>query len=587
MAPHHQADQKVKVASAKGGLPSRDVPERADRDGIDRSMRVRIAHVAAYGATLGGGLASVVNLLDWAARRGLGDVTVPEVVRLTFVDSIVEIVFRGLSIAFSWRGALALAIVAALWVWLRTQPLARTVVGIGVAVSAAWIAAVACTTAYLLDPTSGLLASLISLIPAALLVRRPWSVTAMVVAAAGLAFSTFSAQVVVALGQRATGYIITPLYGFLPPAVLSLSAAWWVSKYTPDYPLGFTRGLTRFWGLSAFCVCTTFSVALESIQLRARPPEPSGIRVLNESAYDVHLKGEPPALLWTNTKLIQVLDDVYGDTHRRYALDSVPNVERISSSFNGDFYVQGDYRIGWWGPVHDGHAIPHLPSAWLHEPDWLLAVSDGSGAAFVEDPITRRLLLISEYHSRYAVVDRDTSTTIATGILSDTMIPWWYATVDAAARVAYISTAIDDGRLYEFDLDSLRITRKASNVYLYETVIDSAAHLLWGARPLTGELLGVDTRTLDIRYRIPVESAVRDIQRDAETGELYTCSFMSGNVFRVDPQTQAASKIGWCGRVCRNLFLDSRHGALWVATADAVCRIPLLRSGGGVSPSPP
>src|SRR5262249_2715921 len=129
--------------------------------------------------------------------------------------------------------------------------------------------------------------------------------------------------------------------------------------------------------------------------------------------------------------------------------------------------------------------------------------------------------------------------------------------------------------------------RKAANLYLYETMLDPGAGLLWGTRPLTGEVIGVDTRTFAIRHRIPVEATVRDIQRDVGTGDLYTCSFLFGDVWRIDRRTLMPSKIGWCGRVCRNLFLDSPRQTLWVATADGICRIDLAaaRADDPASPS--
>src|SRR5262249_31727313 len=145
----------------------------------------------------------------------------------------------------------------------------------------------------------------------------------------------------------------------------------------------------------------------------------------------------------------------------------------------------------------------------------------------------------------------------------------------SAARIAYVSTGIEGGWLYEFNLDSLQITRRAPSLYVYETVLDPAARLLWGARPITGEVIAIDPRSLEIRQRIAVEPTIRDITIDPQSGDLFTCSFLSGNVFRVDRRTERATQIGWCGRLCRNLYFDVPRNVLWVATGDGVCRIAL------------
>lgn len=543
----------------------RDVAERPTGDPLVHPMTVRSADAAAGGACVGVGVGSLLNLLDWAARHGFGDVALPETLRLKLLGSFFRILFSGVQ-GVSWRGGAALVIVAALLVWRRARPIAAGACG---AVAGAWIAVMACASAYALDPAIGLVPAPAALVVAALLARsRTWSVTASLILTAGILVGFFCAENLLLVRPEVTGGI-NPLYGFVPPVVVAVVAALLVARRKPDDPMGFARRLTLLWGVSAVGLCVTFSVALEAFRVRIRPPEPSATRVVNEFAYDVRIEGEPPAVLWTNRKRVQVLENAYGNTHRRYSLDDAAGFsERFWSSLNGGFYIQGGRNIGWWNPVPGEQPIPTRPSSSFSEPDWVPAV-------FVEDPLSRRNLVVSEWFSQYAVVDRDSGAVVARGVLSDAIWSWPYGTVDPSARMAFISTGMDDGQLYEFDFDSLRITRTAPNLYLYETVLDPAAGLLWGTRPFTGELLGVDTRTLEVRHRIPVEPTVRDIQRDADTGDLFTCSFLSGDVFRVDRQTLVASKIGWCGRFCRNLFLDSRHRTLWVATVDGLCRIGL------------
>src|SRR5262249_51398497 len=133
---------------------------------------------------------------------------------------------------------------------------------------------------------------------------------------------------------------------------------------------------------------------------------------------------------------------------------------------------------------------------------------------------------------------------------------------------------LDDGGLYEMNLDSLALSREAKNLYLYETILDPERGLLWGVRPLTGEVVSVDTRTYEMRHRVPVQFGLRDLQRDPESGDLYTCSEIYGDIFRIDGHSQTVSRVGWCGRLCRDMFLDAPRKMLWVATRDGICRIP-------------
>jgi len=145
--------------------------------------------------------------------------------------------------------------------------------------------------------------------------------------------------------------------------------------------------------------------------------------------------------------------------------------------------------------------------------------------------------------------------------------------------VIYVTSALDDGGLYEMGLDSLEVTRKAASLYLYETAVDPARNLLWGVRPLTGEVVAVDTDTYELSHRIPVQFGLRDLQRDRRSGDLYTCSEFFGDIFRIDGRTLRVSRIGWCGRLCRDMYLDEARHTLWVATRDGICQIDTLRAG--------
>jgi hypothetical protein len=143
-----------------------------------------------------------------------------------------------------------------------------------------------------------------------------------------------------------------------------------------------------------------------------------------------------------------------------------------------------------------------------------------------------------------------------------------------ASRIAYLSSGMLDGGLYELNLDSMVVTPKASALYLYEAVMDPNGQVLWGARPISGEVVGLDLRTSRVLHRIRTGFGARDIQRDPRNGDLYTCTLW-GDVYRVVGTSLAPSKVAWCGRICRNLFLDSERHVLWAATNDGICRYPL------------
>ncbi len=520
---------------------------------------------AAVGACVGFGTASLLNVLDWMMHHGLVRQSWPEAVRLKLFGSFPKVLFFGLG-GLSGRALGIMAILAALLIVRWTRPL--VVRGV-LAVSAAWVAAMAAVVAYAIDPSIGLFSAAAALIPAAWLAYdRTWTLTAAAILIAGLSIGFFFAQNLFIVAPEVTGSI-NPLWGFAPPAVVAAFIAWRLRTSRRADPIGFVWRWLMFWGFVAFGVALASSVALEALRSRPRSPEGAARRVVDEFAYDVRVDGEPPMLLWTNRQRIQFLDNPYGGLHRRVSPDQTTGFpERIWSSLRGGFYIQNGMNLGWWKSVPDGQSIASGAVSSLAAPGWV-------PAAIAEDPRSNRVLLVSEWFSQYAVVERDSNAVVATGRLSDAIWSWPYATLDRAARVAFISTGMDDGHLYEFDFDSLTITRKSPNLYLYETVMDPPAGLLWGTRPMTGELLGIDTRTLDVRYRIQVEPAVRDIQRDSDTGDLFTCSFLFGDVFQIDRRTLAAAWLGWCGRFCRNLYFDARQRTLWAATVDGVCRIDL------------
>jgi hypothetical protein len=538
-------------------------------------VRFRVARATANGACLGSGFATIFALLDWAARHGLGDPAQTQLLHLRILNSPFEFGFPFVVALFSLRTPVVLATIAGMYLLRPTRPLARTLVAFTFAFGAMACAVIAGSAAYILAPSIAPFLPLLSFLPAILLARRPMRpVAPLATLAAGLAIGAFAAQMPMVAIQPPVG-VVSPLNGFLFAAAVSLLAAWVVSRWAGRRPARFSSG--RFWGLCAFVVYTVFVIGYEAYALRARSLEGPTTRVYDGWAYDLHVLGDPPALLWTNRDTLQVLENPYGDAPHRYVLnDDAIRAERIWPAADGGFYLQADGPIGRWKAPSAGQPFAHEPAAWLTPPDWVFGVvgPDSPGTS-VEDAATKRVLLVSAFQSHYAVMDRDTWTMQTKGVLSDTVWGWWYSTIDPIGRVALISAAVGDGGLYELNLDSLRVRALGLGFHVYEMVLDPPAGLLWGIRPITGEVLAIDRRTQEIRHRIPVEPTARDLTRDPDTGDLFTCALLSGDVFRIDPRTETASKIGWCGRFCRNLDIDSRRRTLWAATADGVCRIAL------------
>ncbi len=532
-------------------------------------MKARLADVIADSACFGIGAIAVLNLVDWAAHRGFGDIAAVEVIRLNLIASSLGMLFtpvRGISAA----SAVVIAMALALCVWSSAR---RVVAMLVVAVVAAWIAAMSGVSAYMLDPAAGLWSAALALVPTLYVAARGRSNTvALLVLTLGLGLGFFVAQNLLIAGPENTGGI-NPMASFAPVALLSGALAWWIGRRRPDPPMRFGRRLLRVWGLAAVCFSLASPVAVEALGNRRRPPDPPAVRMTDEFAYDVRIDGDPPAVIWTNRRHAQVLDNAYADEHRRYALQEQAQFsERFWPDPTGGFYLQEGRTVARWAPRADHQPIPAEPTDTYNVADW-------NPAGFVEDPIGHQTLLLSEWLSQYMVIDRAAERVIARGAFSGAAFPFPFTTLDPATRTVFVSTWMDDGHLYGFDLAYRSVARSAPNLFLYATVLDPGTGLLWGVRPFTGEVVAVDTHSFAIRHRVSVEPALRDIDRDEQSGDLYTCSILYGDVFRVDPRALTASKIGWCGRQCRNLFVDSPRRTLWIATADGVCRLPLAASG--------
>ena len=444
---------------------------------------------------------------------------------------------------------------------------------------AAWAAAMACALAYAMAGSAGLLPAFIAVpLTAALCAWRRWRFASTLVLAAGLGLGTAFAQGFYAFPfQDHFAHMVSPLWGFVPPVVVALVAAVALTfARRPGPSAASWREAMRHWGLITCGTASALAFAVEWQGARERQAVPAHARLLDDWAYDVHITGDPPQLVWTDRTKIHVLTDPYGDRHERYTLDDdeAYYVERIWGSPTGGFYIQGDRKLDWWQTPAPGVQLSYRPSARYRFPPWLNEDSSTTWT-IAEDPPTRRLITVGEYFSHYVVFDRDSGDLVRQGTISSALWPFWHFTANPADRVVYMTSALDDGALYEMNLDTFAVQRRATNLYIYKAALDPEHGLLWGIRPLTGEVVAVDTRTYEMRHRVSVQFGLRDLQRDPDTGDLYTCSEIFGDVYRIDRHTLRSSRVGWCGRLCRGLYVDSARQTLWVATRDGICRFPI------------
>jgi hypothetical protein len=544
-----------------------------------RSVRARVENLMGDAACLGAGLAYLV-LLVYAATQGHPRwVALPERVLLEGLNTGFRLMFEPIELLVEHRGYRFLPILALALAWRRTRPVVAVALGALLFVECSRLAAFACFSVYVMDHALGLLSVPLALVPAAVARRGRWPILSIAVLAGGLCVG-------VAIGvlfQHDYPTTVSPLHRFVPTALVSLLGAWLISTRIADVDSSGVGRLVRLWGLSAVCVSCVIMIGIWTYQLRPRGAPRYRLPVSADGAYDLFLTGEPPQLIWTDTEQIHVLTNPYGASHETsYVLAGGDHrtPQRVWASPSDGFYIQMLGAIGWW--KSSPHGEPLSPTPAVEFRDHLL--QDGSPCGFAEDPVSRSVFTMSQWMSHYVVMDRDTGSVRRTGRVSTAFQAAWHATPALPSRIAYVSSALGDGGLYELNLDSWAITPKAPALYVYETVLDDAQHLLWGARPVTGEVVGVDSRTFDVRYRIHTEFGIRDVQHDPRTGALYTCS-MYGHVFRVDVASQTAAEIAWCGRLCRNLFLDAQQNTLWAATDDGICRIPLA-PGNAALPQP-
>jgi hypothetical protein len=537
----------------------------------------RLRTWVALGATLGAAALSAVVLAERLASLYAPSFLLPENILLHLLGAVPNFIFRPYFILFLHGGYVYGAAFLPLLLWRRSRRWTLLALRALVAALAAWVAAMACATAYALDRSWGLLPGLLALPMAALLARwRRWRSVSTYLLAAGFALGTLLAQGFYSLPFHDDfEQFPSPLWAFLPPVGIAVLVAGALCLMRPPtIAEGWRRRGLEIWGLLTCALACGIGVAAEMRGMQVREPTPQGSRILNDWAYDVYVTGDPPQLVWTDRRKIHVMTGPYGGERERYTVLDHHSfyAERIVPSQDHGFYFLGLNHFEWWKEPRGGERLTQMPTerypvpAWLHE--------DSSTTWTVDDdPVTGRFVSISEYYSHYAVIDRRTRQPTALGVLSSAFWPFWYFTADPQRRVLYATSALDDGGLYELDLDTLSWTHRASNLYVYETELDKQQGLLWGVRSLTGEVVAVDTATYEMRHRLPVQFGLRGMDRDPDSGDVYVCSEIYGDIFRIDTRAVAVSHVGWCGRLCRSLYFDSPRRTLWVATRDGICRI--------------
>ncbi len=563
-------------------LPGADAAARSSlrASAPSETRRPTVDGALTLGACAGAAAATAVVWLYALADPTTSRLTWPDVLLVTLLGSVPEFTFRP-AFLVARHGTVLLAGLALVLVWRRSRAVALTGARVAVFAAAAWVAAMACATAYALDHAAGLLPAIVAAPFAAGLPRwRRWRNGIAVVLAGGCALGALCAQSFFTFPfQDDFKDFVSPVWGIVPPVVLALIGATWLTFGRTPRPAGAPRpSAAQLWAMLTCSLASAVLVAAELRGVRVRPPEPAGSRVVGDWGYDVHVTGEPPQLVWTDRKRINVMADPYGARADRYTVDDdmAYYVERIWPSPTGGFYMQGIDKLEWWPAPVDAR-LAYRP-AWRWDLPPSLRADSSTTWTIAEDPPTGRLFTVGEYFSRYVVIDRATSAPVADGTFSRAVWPFWSFTTDVPNRVLYVTSGLDDGGLYRMSLDTLALTRTASSLYLYETVLDPERQLLWGVRPLTGEVVAVDTATNELRHRVAVEFGLRDLQRDRSSGDLYTCSEFFGDVFRIDGTTHAVSRIGWCGRLCRDMYLDEPRHTLWVATRDGICRLDAHRA---------
>ncbi len=526
--------------------------------------------IFAEAAFLGTAVAILLTVGDQVGQKlGAAPQSLLERAHVRLLGSWIDLVALAIqAVSAPWH-LLPLAVPLTLAVPRATRPVGVALLAVAAELAATLLCTIPFGACAVMNPGLGVLAVVLAVPVALLLARIPrWPLSAMVVVAGGVTFGAaigvlFNDDTFAAWGVENR---------FLASTSLSLMIALTIAAFDRTRAPMTAWRVAGMWGLSAVTLSSVAMVTLVGVQLH-RASADSSARFVDDWAYDLVLTGDPPQLVWADKNRVHALTDPYGASHDHYLLsESATFPQRIWPSATDGFYVQTLHGVDWWPAPRGDQRIPPEPAVRYPKP---AEIRDGPPWGFAEDTARNRVFLASEWQSYFAVMDHDTAAVTARGRIGTAFWPAFHATPDPAARALYLSSCMEEGTLYKVDLDTLQVTASAPSLFLYETVLDATRHLLWGSRPITGELLGIDTETLEVRRRIPLTFGNRDLTRDPVTGDLYTCAFLSGEVFRVDVSTGAVSQLGLCGRLCRNLVVDPARQSVWVATRDRICRLPM------------
>jgi hypothetical protein len=186
-------------------------------------------------------------------------------------------------------------------------------------------------------------------------------------------------------------------------------------------------------------------------------------------------------------------------------------------------------------------------------------------------------LVINEWRGSGSVFSLDDPAHPRSMSFSDRTWPMPWITADPPSRRAYVTSMLADGSLRELDLDTLEPVRQRSGVFVYQSVVDPARGILWGTRPVHGELVGIDTATLAIRVRVHLSPGTRDVVLDPESGQLFVNTYPAGALYRVDGASGRVLEEGACGFRCRSLYLDVPRRTLWSASLAGIRRFVITR----------
>jgi hypothetical protein len=289
-------------------------------------------------------------------------------------------------------------------------------------------------------------------------------------------------------------------------------------------------------------------------------------RFIPDPAYDVVIAGDPPSLAFTNQEQLRLIRAPYGPpgATSEEMLDGVQTERLFPADDVKSFYL-----------ATSAHGVRRVSLG--DEPQIVSFVTDNSrwSVALAEDPPRRRLFVLNEWDGTGSIFPLDAPGQARPIRISDCQWPIPWITADPASRRAYVTSPVADGRLRILDLETLEFVNERPGFFLYKSAIDPERRLLWATRPVPGELMGIDTATLEVRARIPLAWGTRSVAFDPARNQIFVNTYPYGVLFRVDGTTGRVLEVGGCGFRCRSLYMDLSHRTLWAASLEGIYRFPL------------